>query len=1188
MNKIFLGIIVIALLVTGCTKDQIDINGGKRGNRDGSIAFYPTTKSIKTKGTPRDDFGAYGSVNLIVYNGDVEDGNVYATRELRQPSLYNNGTEHVQYDCVPPLMWPDGEQLSFVAYASDIPYAAAGITFHNASLPTAITYTIPTDVKSQPDLLVAAVAAQTKPSDAIVDLEMQHALACVSFCATSTTFNYIKSIRITGVAASGVYTLGTALDENAWDITGASRTIQFTAGMNDSEIQSSYTNLGYLMNTDGFLMMVPQDLSGSRAQIEVVYLNDDKTEETLIYLIPEGTVWLPGKKYVYIMDEGAPIAAVTYWEEYADGSLGLYYVNGYEIVDNIPYGKTSLDIVNAGYGLLVPAIYQSYYDNAQSIQMSVGSNDYETANIYSYGDDNIVATGVKFGATNRPLNCVLFTLSQNNYPFGHTDDDGATKKGICPYATNTPESTSATIYNAIGGSDIAITTYGKCLPHYARGVYTSRNTLPSAHYIRTPMQMRNISYQTQPADFSTENFTTNNIYVQEFAVMDYKSRDLVRGNDVKGKDFYETIVQGLFNGTFDGRDTYNQSGIGKRETGATIDKLEITTLTATPGLSYSGHYSVALFAVNTGRISYLTSTKDCAIINNIAKSAISIATFAGFNAGTIDHVTNRATLSNNSIGGVANGDWLPSLTGGIAGWNGVKGGTVSNCKNFGKIEGSMYMGGVVAYNNYNGIVKKCDNGDDSNIGDVDPLVCSIYDLSADNNESKTAPCVGGVVGIQQCGDGPLAANTYLPIISNCINYATIGGNVSGYAANVGGIVGENDWNWSGAGNLIPATVLGQVSLCVNYGNVINHNGIAENGAGGIAGVNNGKIDHCQATGSITAGGSVSVGGIAGYSIGEVTDCLYYHASPVCQIKANSGGYAGGITGYLESSKEWYAESGLIDRCLFLAVAPTYIGGNGGIPPAPATGFMSNEYLYRFPTGTHSFYVNLTPDGRVLDRPLYTVNNVYMLTGDDYNYNTGISFYEPDFQDTYYYGPFSEGRYPIGILRLSTDHFSTIPFREWYDKYGWQEATLGSCPYVVPGEAPKSNDVPKAYGSAGGFQSSFYNMVDKIRTSVGTAYTVFNPTTNVVNSLRFDFSNINPQYIANVTSIEITCTATFDRMFGGGTGSATFMAPKGWTIKGTKGINVWGDSTHGWYRYISAGTVEADKKIVMVPGLTPTL
>ena len=146
---------------------------------------------------------------------------------------------------------------------------------------------------------------------------------------------------------------------------------------------------------------------------------------------------------------------------------------------------------------------------------------------------------------------------------------------------------------------------------------------------------------------------------------------------------------------------------------------------------------------------------------------------------------------------------------------------------------------------------------------------------------------------------------------------TVSGTVTGTGDYVGGVVGYNN---------------GTVENCYNTGSVSGLDSV-----GGVAGWNDGSVENCYNTGKVSGG--AGVGGVVGYNSSTVENC--YNIGEV------SGSPVGGVVGYNISS---------VTNCYFLQrTAESGIGQNVGSGDDTATekddtAFHSGEVAWRLQDG----------------------------------------------------------------------------------------------------------------------------------------------------------------------------------------------------------------------------------------------
>ncbi len=292
MKRMF--IFAAALVMAGCSGD-LPLDPGTGALSD-IVAFSTGTA---TRGTPVDDVSELTDIGTFgYYTGQSGWTAASLPNRMFNRRLYRDGAAW-RYDG-DPVAWNGSaasDRFTFYAYA---PYATAdnGIVVQgddtSGGIPT-LTYTVPTDVTKQPDLMVAVPRIDiTKPASGFVSLDMQHALTTIGFQVAG------DGEQITGLTVSGVSMTGT-LEMNGSDIEWTNLdtppSADFTASINFDAGQNYYTATPTmstnLMKGDGYLMMIPQIL-GDDAVLVVSY-----ADGTSIDINIDPHEWLPGKRIIY-------------------------------------------------------------------------------------------------------------------------------------------------------------------------------------------------------------------------------------------------------------------------------------------------------------------------------------------------------------------------------------------------------------------------------------------------------------------------------------------------------------------------------------------------------------------------------------------------------------------------------------------------------------------------------------------------------------------------------------------------------------------------------------------------------------------------------------------------------------------------------------------------------------------------
>ncbi len=227
--------------------------------------------------------------------------------------------------------WLNGKPLDFYAWypynsaegTSGIP---AGMTLNNEDF-SSISYTVPTDVSKQEDLMFAVKKNAPEPADGnATSLDFKHSLAAVKFVVgdlptgTKVTSVALKGVKYKGNLAVTTYNNGGA--QLAWSNL-ANDTEDFTQ-VTDKEVKENDTDNAITKEDQTFFMM-PQTLPDD-AIIEVVVEDEKGSAVTLTGALQDATAaeeaknkWEAGNTYIYRVNSSGVQAEVTFF----DGIKGL-------------------------------------------------------------------------------------------------------------------------------------------------------------------------------------------------------------------------------------------------------------------------------------------------------------------------------------------------------------------------------------------------------------------------------------------------------------------------------------------------------------------------------------------------------------------------------------------------------------------------------------------------------------------------------------------------------------------------------------------------------------------------------------------------------------------------------------------------------------------------------------------------
>ena len=271
--------------------------------------------------------------------------------------------------------WPFDALVSFHAYApfNDATDGMWSVTTDADNVKTKISYTAKADaITSQPDLIVATNAESRSyiSEDKAVELNFSHALTAVNFAISqdlteifhmgATDGSKLKSITLSGIPNEGTCELAakegspkTALQNwtLATDANGK-KTGSYTFNLENKNITIGKSYALTSNDDKNILMMIPQNLQGTKAQLTFVLDIKGKGDQTFTFDLSNQT-WLPGTSVTYKLSasavnhlENAEVKFPDSWKDteqvkysypktdFKEGeSIGLYVVNSNNTIE---------------------------------------------------------------------------------------------------------------------------------------------------------------------------------------------------------------------------------------------------------------------------------------------------------------------------------------------------------------------------------------------------------------------------------------------------------------------------------------------------------------------------------------------------------------------------------------------------------------------------------------------------------------------------------------------------------------------------------------------------------------------------------------------------------------------------------------------------------------------------------------
>ena len=221
--------------------------------------------------------------------------------------------------------WLNGKSLDFYAW---YPYNSAegtngipaGMTLNQEDF-SSISYTVPTDVSKQEDLMFAVNKNASEPKDGkATSLDFKHSLAAVKFVVGDLpTGTKVISVALKGVKYKGDLAVAgnNGAAQLAWS-NFANDTENFTQATT-KEVKENDTDHAITNENQTFFMM-PQTLPDD-AMVEVVVEDEKGTKVTLTGALQDATAaveaknkWEAGKTYTYTINLSGVTAEITFFK----------------------------------------------------------------------------------------------------------------------------------------------------------------------------------------------------------------------------------------------------------------------------------------------------------------------------------------------------------------------------------------------------------------------------------------------------------------------------------------------------------------------------------------------------------------------------------------------------------------------------------------------------------------------------------------------------------------------------------------------------------------------------------------------------------------------------------------------------------------------------------------------------------
>ena len=335
-----------------------------------------TTRGVMQEGTTLDNTYYNNSFGVTAISKDNDNGTI--TTLFTNQKASKNNEDIWEIEDKTNSRWPFDALVSFHAYApfNDATDGMWSVTTDEDNVKTKIKYTAKNaenEIQSQPDIIVATNAESRSVSsdDKAVDLKFSHALTAVNFAISqdlteifktgATDGSKLKSITLSGIPNEGTCEL-TAKEgapqtpSQIWKFDtkadGSMKTGSYTFNLENKNITIGESYALTSNDDKNILMMIPQKLNGTKAQLTFVLDIKGKGDQTFTFDLSNQT-WLPGTSVTYKLSasainhlENAEVKFPDTWKDteqvkysypktdFAAGeSIGLYVVNSKNAIE---------------------------------------------------------------------------------------------------------------------------------------------------------------------------------------------------------------------------------------------------------------------------------------------------------------------------------------------------------------------------------------------------------------------------------------------------------------------------------------------------------------------------------------------------------------------------------------------------------------------------------------------------------------------------------------------------------------------------------------------------------------------------------------------------------------------------------------------------------------------------------------
>lgn len=378
------------------------------------ISLHRTgSTSATTRGEMVTDDNFYDSFHVMGYSF-VSDNDV-------QPKLFLNEDVKKSNNWTVSELWPDEDSYDHAQFYALAPYDTQQITNLTAqadgSMPT-FTYTVPTDISKQKDLLAAVqTVGSNRVAGTAVDMKFYHLLTAVDVViGQMPTGVTINSVTLSGVTSKSVFA------NSGWTPSTTTGTFSAT-GLKISAADNMNVSL---LSKGSYLMMIPQTVpTGAKLSIGITVQEGKTASKYTLSTSLAGDKWQMGHTYTYTISTSA---------------VGKGYI--------LTVSPSNSELGGTGGTTTVSMSSYSYYKGS-------GSSNRNSVDLYAEfqeWDDNTSSWGKWSKAMPSWLSCDKLATSSAGYQ-AFTSNEGDGKNGVdLKFKVSTPTPVTGTHSSNINAS----------------------------------------------------------------------------------------------------------------------------------------------------------------------------------------------------------------------------------------------------------------------------------------------------------------------------------------------------------------------------------------------------------------------------------------------------------------------------------------------------------------------------------------------------------------------------------------------------------------------------------------------------------------------------------------------------------------------------------------------------------------